>query len=280
LQPRDQQRISMGNEISTFGGAVATVATATAAAVTFGQVEELNNAVVESANFTADKASKTIVRHAGETVINGAAAAATTAAVVVTLGQVDCSNEAMDECVDQTIESGAKTCTEVSTAANNLADNVPVVGHIKGAVHYAFDDKEGGDRAMKSASRTTGVIVGAGVGIAGGPAGMVAGGMAGGAVMDGITTGVESGIKGEYTPSGQIEAWTRVAQAKNSEELIGGIVDGVTAPVLDGMLGHAAGKTIKGPKSLLKKQPRHTYRSRGGSGSEHSRTLTPYPASG
>jgi len=267
----------MGNEISTLGGAVATAATGVAAGVTFGQVEAVNNACKESAKFTAKKACNTTVRHAGETVIKGAAAVGTTAAVVVTLGQVDSLNEAMVECVDQTIEAGAATADGVVNTVNDVVDNVPVVGHVKGAVHYVCGDKEGGDKAMKSASRTSGVIIGGAVGIAAGPAGMVAGGIAGGAAVDGITTGVESGIKGEYTPSGQIEAWTRVAQAETSEELIGGIVDGVTAPVLDGMLGYTAGKTIKGPKSLLKKQPRHKYRTRGGSGSEHSRTLTPYP---
>jgi len=267
----------MGNEISTLGGAVATAATGVAAGVTFGQVEAVNNACKESAKFTAKKACNTTVRHAGETVIKGAAAVGTTAAVVVTLGQVDSLNEAMVECVDQTIEAGAATADGVVNTVNDVVDNVPVVGHVKGAVHYVCGDKDGGDKAMKSASRTTGVIIGGAVGIAAGPAGMVAGGIAGGAAVDGITTGVESGIKGEYTPSGQIEAWTRVAQAETSEELIGGIVDGVTAPVLDGMLGYTAGKTIKGPKSLLKKQPRHKYRTRGGSGSEHSRTLTPYP---
>jgi len=243
----------MGNEISTLGGAIATVGTSLASAVTFGQVDELNNAVVKCAKFTGSKASKTIVRHAGETIVAGAAVAGAAVAVIVTAGQVDALNEAVVDLSEQTVKSGAKTCTEVATTANDLADSVPVVGHIKGAGHYLCGDKEGGDKAMKSASRTTGVIVGAGVGIAGGPAAMVAGGIAGGAAMDGITTGVESGLNGKYTPSGQIEAWTRVAKAENSEELIDGIVDGVTAPVSDGMLGYAAGKTMKGPKPVPKK---------------------------
>jgi len=270
----------MGNEISTVGGAAATAVTAVAAGVTLGQVETLNNAVVESAKFTGSKASQTIVRHAGETVVSGTGLVLTSVAAGVTLGQVDSLNEAVVGCFEHTVEAGAKTCTEVATTADDLVDNVPVVGHIKGAIHYACDDKEGGDKAMKSASRTTGVVAGAVVGIPGGPVCMMAGGAAGGAAMDGITTGVESAIKGKYTPSGQIEAWTRVAQAKNSEERIGGIVNGVITPVFDGLLGRAAGKTIRGPKTLLKKQPRHKYRTRGGSGSEHSRTLTSYPASG
>jgi len=53
---------------------------------------------------------------------------------------------------------------------------IPVAGHIEGGVYYALGDKEKGERAMKDASRSTGVVIG-GVGgfLAGGPAGAVAG---------------------------------------------------------------------------------------------------------
>jgi len=61
---------------------------------------------------------------------------------------------------------------------SNVADTVPVVGHIKGGIHYACGDKEGGDNAMKSASRTVGVVAGGiGGGILLGPSGAIAGGM-------------------------------------------------------------------------------------------------------
>ncbi len=78
----------MGNEVSTVGGAACTAVTGAASAVTFGQVESLNKATEECAKFTADRASKTIVRHVGETAITGAATVATGAAAAVTLGQV------------------------------------------------------------------------------------------------------------------------------------------------------------------------------------------------
>ena len=60
-----------------------------------------------------------------------------------------------------------------------------MLGHVKGIIHYAVGDNEGGDEAMKAATRTSGVIAG-GMGgfIVGGPVGAVAGGMSGGAVMD------------------------------------------------------------------------------------------------
>ena len=39
----------MGNEISTLGGAIVTAGAAVAAGVTFGQIDELNDTVVECA---------------------------------------------------------------------------------------------------------------------------------------------------------------------------------------------------------------------------------------
>lgn len=49
---------------------------------------------------------------------------------------------------------------------------------VKGTIQYVCGNKEGGDRAMKSASRTAAVI-GGGIagGLVGGPAGDVAGGL-------------------------------------------------------------------------------------------------------
>ena len=63
--------------------------------------------------------------------------------------------------------------------------------------------------------------------------------------MDGITTGVESAVKGKYTPSGQIEAWTNVANASNAQEAIGSVVAGITAPIADGFAGYGAGKGVQ-----------------------------------
>ena len=40
----------------------------------------------------------------------------------------------------------------------NLIDGIPLAGHLKGGIHYACGDKNGGDLAMKSASRSIGKI--------------------------------------------------------------------------------------------------------------------------
>ncbi len=37
-----------------------------------------------------------------------------------------------------------------------IANSVPLVGHVKGVVHYAAGDRESGDQAFKSSSRTIG----------------------------------------------------------------------------------------------------------------------------
>ena len=87
---------------------------------------------------------------------------------------------------------------EMLHEASVLADSIPLVGHVKGAIHYATGDTAGGDAAMKSASRNLGVIAGGTAGfIGGGPFGAVAGGIAGGAAMDGIINGMELAIYGE-----------------------------------------------------------------------------------
>lgn len=85
--------------------------------------------------------------------------------------------------------------TILQSKHKSLADGIPIVGHIKGGIHYALGDEAKGAQSMKSASRTVGVI-GGGVGgfFVGGPAGSVAGGIAGGAAVDGIVTGIDSAV--------------------------------------------------------------------------------------
>lgn len=132
----------MGNEVSTVGGAVATAATSVAAGVTFGQVDALNNAVVECAKFTGNAASKTVVRHVGETVGTAVATGAVAVASGVTLGQVDALNQTVVKLANHTAESAVESGKVVAKTTNDLANGVPVVGHIKGGIHYALGDKK------------------------------------------------------------------------------------------------------------------------------------------
>ena len=128
---------------------------------------------------------------------------------------------------------------EFVKGVSDFADGVPVVGHVKGTIHYIAGDKNGGDKAMKSASRTTGVMAG-GVGgfFVGGPVGAVAGGIAGGATMDGVTTVADSAVHDEYRPSGYFAAIKNIASNQNA----GDILDTTLMPVFDGMAGYTAGQ--------------------------------------
>lgn len=71
-----------------------------------------------------------------------------------------------------------------------MTNSIPVVGHVKGAVFYAVGSSERGERAMKGATRSVGIITG-GIGglFVGSLPGAVAGAVAGGALTDRIITG-------------------------------------------------------------------------------------------
>ena len=93
-------------------------------------------------------------------------------------------------------EAALETQRQFGQGMNDLADAIPGVGHVKGGIHYAVGDTEGGDRAMKSSSHTLGVMGGGVAGfVVGGPVGAIAGGVAGGAAMDTVTTVVDSNVQ-------------------------------------------------------------------------------------
>ena len=142
-------------------------------------------------------------------------------------------------------EAARKTQIEFVKGVSDFVDGVPVVGHTKGVIHYACGDVEGGNRAMKSSSRTTGVIIGGIGGFAvGGPVGAAAGGVAGGAAMDGITTGIDSAVHNEYRPAGSI---ANVTEIVNDPKNPGKWFDAVTTPAFDALTGYSAAEaTMKG----------------------------------
>jgi len=116
-------------------------------------------------------------------------------------------------------EQARQTQLHFADTMSNAANAIPIIGHVKGAVHYACGDSLRGELAVKSASQSTGIIVGgiAG-GIIGGPIGAVTLGTAGGAAVDVIVTGVESLIHKEYRPNGSIAIATRVATGKSVKD--------------------------------------------------------------
>lgn len=247
ISKKDGNTHTMGNEISTIGGGAVTVGAAVLAGVTLGQVQSLNDVVVDSATFTLDKAKKTVVRHVGEAVVMGTATVGAGVASAITFGQVQALNDATVSCASQTAQASYCAGAEAVSIADGVTNAIPVVGHIKGVGLYAAGYNERGEQAMKGASRSVGVVAG-GIGgfIVGGPPGAVAGGMAGGALMDGVITGADTAVHGEYRPHGQVSSWTKVVTAKNGKEFVQGLVGVATAPVLDGLAGFGAGTGAEG----------------------------------
>ena len=62
-----------------------------------------------------------------------------------TLGKFEAVNKAVGECAKHTAESGKALGKNVVEVGNGLVDSTPGIGHIKGAIHYAAGDREGGD---------------------------------------------------------------------------------------------------------------------------------------
>mmetsp|Transcript_119314 Transcript_119314/g.210816 ORF Transcript_119314/g.210816 Transcript_119314/m.210816 type:complete len:410 (+) Transcript_119314:231-1460(+) len=237
----------MGNEISAVAGGVATAATGVATGVTLGKVPALKHATAQCAKFTGKKFMDSNVRHVGELVGVSIAAAAT-------LGQC----EAVNECVRQSAPRTGKTLLRT---LDSSADSLPIVGHIKGSIHYACGDEEGGHKAMRASNRTVGVMGGGAIGmLTGGPPGAVIGGIAGGAALDGTITVVESAVKHEYTPTGQVAAWTKALENKDPQSLIEGLVEIAVTPIGDGLAGYAAGKMTMKIKEKLTGNPQRVYR--------------------
>jgi len=79
-----------------------------------------------------------------------------------------------------------------------LVDGLPVVGHIKGVVHLVGGDAEHGWAAIRSATSSTGAVIG---GVLGGPLGAVGGH----ALTDAAITGVQSTIAREWKPHGIVD---------------------------------------------------------------------------
>ena len=50
-------------------------------------------------------------------------------------------------------DAAAETQKQFVKGASDFADKLPVVGHIKGGIHYACGDRDGGDKAMMHATR-------------------------------------------------------------------------------------------------------------------------------
>lgn len=143
-------------------------------------------------------------------------------------------------------DAARRTQEEFVHGLEDMADGTPVVGHVKGVLHYAMGDNTKGDTCMKGATRTA-VVIGAGVATGGAGFGVVAAcaaGVAAGVTMDGVTTGIDSAVHKEYRPSGIIAAGHNAADSGSS----GDIFDLMVTPGFDALTG------VGGAKGLQKYQ--------------------------
>ncbi|KAI6097468.1 hypothetical protein F5141DRAFT_460127 [Pisolithus sp. B1] len=116
---------------------------------------------------------------------------------------------------------------------SDLADNIPIVGHVKGLVHLALGDTEAFVHSEEAATRTLAVI-GAGALTAGtgGIAAPILAGVATGILADTAITGIESARHHKYEPQGYLGA---VSEFKSDWR--GGVFDVAALAVGDAVLG-------------------------------------------
>jgi hypothetical protein len=113
-------------------------------------------------------------------------------------------------------------------------NNIPIIGHAKGIVHYVCGDEEGGDKAMKAATRTT-VVMGAGAGgfLVAGPVGAVVGGAGAGAEWDLVVAAATDG-----------KEVNGVAKILDKPEDVDSYVEAGLTVVSDGIIGNDAGRRV------------------------------------
>nr|CAH0101299.1 unnamed protein product [Daphnia galeata] len=136
----------------------------------------------------------------------------------------------------------------------NLLNSIPVVGHVKGLIHYVCNDEEGGDRAMLSATRTVAVVGAVTAGALAGPVGAIAAGATAGAYYD---TGVAIATDGKHVNGvakiiekpGEISSWVGAGI-----DVVGDGLCGVGAGLNN--VAKEAGKTVakQGARQVLKQE--------------------------
>lgn len=107
----------------------------------------------------------------------------------------------------------------MSDSVEDLVDDLPVVGHVKGAVHYSLGDEAHGDACMRGASRNLAVCsaaTAAGV-VTAGPGVLAVAAAAAGAGMsaDIVTSGLDSYRHDEWRPAGIIAGVDHSLQSGN-----------------------------------------------------------------
>ncbi|KAF9500703.1 hypothetical protein BDN71DRAFT_1381516 [Pleurotus eryngii] len=168
--------------------------------------------------------------------------------VQVCTGDVDGARKTWNEFTDAWTHHPGKTI-------GDIVDGIPVVGHIKGIVHFAMGDTEEGIEAEESATRSLAVIGAAALaGATGGATLPVLAAVVAGVAADGITTGIESARHHKYDPQGMIGVGTNVVKdfsQKREDRLGGDVFDGVVIAASDGLIGKGGVKIRAGATTRI-----------------------------
>jgi len=217
---------------------------ALAAGAALGRVEAFNDFAEDQAKKCAGNAGA-VCKDCATTAKCGQHAVATAGlgvAKAVTLGKVDGVNQALEHQARMT----AETSGPLVQTLDGMSSGTPVVGHVRGIVHYATggeDGKERGEQCLKDANHSTGAIIGGTAGFfMGGAAGAIAGGIAGAQAVDGLTTGVEKAMGREFCPNGAVQAMGKaIAEGDHVDDAI---IDAVVQVGFDALAGLCAGEAM------------------------------------
>ena len=155
-------------------------------------------------------------------------------------------------------EEGARKVSEkLAQSLEDLADGLPVVGHVKGIVHYSKGDREHGDKCMKDASKS--LAVACAMTVTAGAGALVAGSVAvaSSTGMDGVITACDSAAHREFRPHGEIAAIDLAIKTKDPNA----IANAVLAPIAEfGMaaVSEAIGNRIKAAR-MKKNMKKHQF---------------------
>ena len=147
-------------------------------------------------------------------------------------------------------EEAERVLKKMGKSVEQVVDNTPALGHVKGIGHYIAGDTKHGDDCMKGASRTL-AVVGAGALTGGVGGGVVLGGLAGassGVAYDGMVTAIESSVKGKDCPYGTFASINQVIEAGKQDDghgVINAFIDTGYSLSGDFFAGAAAAKTAE-----------------------------------
>lgn len=130
-------------------------------------------------------------------------------------------------------------------SVSSFADAIPVVGHVKGGIHYAMGDIDAGNKSMEASTRTAAVL-GAGIATGGLGGGIAYGAVAGigtGIAYDSTATIIDDAVNGEEA---SLHGTMKLIKPDemNPNEFLGGLM-GIAGDAMTGASGAAMGKSLR-----------------------------------